>query len=298
MYNILDEAYMEPFQVVNGEKQPFDVFFHNVYKKGLITAPHFHEYIELIYCTEGQMECNVDGTHLQLSTDGLVIINSNMIHETFSCLNHCSFICIKFIPEMLYTSTFGTFDIKYVIPFISSAAGHQIVFNSNELQNTYIPALIRESLAESETRSYGYEMALRTNISKIFLWFLRYWNTNNWNLDTGKELNLKTLHNLQLALDYIGENYQKELKLEKIAGLCSYSPSYFSKLFKQYTRKNFSEYIIYIRISHAEKLLLSTDRSITDIGSACGFASTSYFIKHFKALKGMPPKQFRKMITF
>lgn len=181
-----------------------------------------------------------------------IIVNTNTIHQTASCTSRNSFICIKFIPEMPYTSTFSTFDIKYVIPFISSTARHQIVFRSHELKDTCIPDLIHESVLESETRSYGYEMALRTNISKIFLWFLRYWNTNNWKLDTGHTMNLKTLHNLQTALDYIGENYHKELKLEKIAGLCNYSPSYFSKLFKQYTRKNFSEYIIYIRISNAE----------------------------------------------
>ena len=49
-----------------------------------------------------------------------------------------------------------------------------------------------------------------------------------------------------------------------------------------------------ILIEKAAAKLLSTDESVTDIAYSCGFNDLSYFIKVFKDLKGISPKQFRK----
>ena len=49
-----------------------------------------------------------------------------------------------------------------------------------------------------------------------------------------------------------------------------------------------------LRVNEAEKLLLSTDRSITNIAMSCGFSSTSHFISRFKSHKGMTPGQLRR----
>lgn len=291
----LENFYIEPLNKVLGTQQAYHVFCDLVPGKMIISTPHMHDYIELIYCLEGIFEITVNGTRLLLQPEELVIINSCEIHETASP-GKCKYICIKFIPELLYTSTFTTFDFKYVIPFISSTVKHQLLFSKEELADSLVPAMILECLQECQEKTYGYEMALRTNITKIFLWFIRYWNQNSWQLDPERSLNADTLQKLLPALDFIANNYQRNLTLAEVAKHCNFSPSYFCKLFKQYTRKNYSEYLIYIRISNAEKLLLSTDLPITEIGESCGFATSSYFIKHFKKQKGISPNQFRKRL--
>ncbi|MFR2464209.1 MAG: helix-turn-helix transcriptional regulator [Clostridia bacterium] len=61
-------------------------------------------------------------------------------------------------------------------------------------------------------------------------------------------------------------------------------------------QKTFREYLNFVRISEAEKLLLNTDLNITEIAMEVGFSSSSYFIEQFKQLKSISPKRFRQRL--
>ena len=54
------------------------------------------------------------------------------------------------------------------------------------------------------------------------------------------------------------------------------------------------EYINLIRVRTACEKLKKTDRSVTDIGTECGFASDSAFNRNFRKLMGMSPAEWRK----
>ena len=51
-----------------------------------------------------------------------------------------------------------------------------------------------------------------------------------------------------------------------------------------------------IRIREAEKLLVSTTQNVTEIASAVGFCTTSYFIKQFTKYLHVSPKQYQKQM--
>ena len=59
---------------------------------------------------------------------------------------------------------------------------------------------------------------------------------------------------------------------------------------------NFSDYLNEIRIREAEKLLVSTTQNVTEIASAVGFCTTSYFIKQFTKYLHISPKQYQKQM--
>ncbi|MBQ2626681.1 MAG: helix-turn-helix domain-containing protein [Eubacterium sp.] len=52
--------------------------------------------------------------------------------------------------------------------------------------------------------------------------------------------------------------------------------------------------MLQFRIQEAANLLRTTDNKITDIGSACGFQDTSYFVKRFREFKHCTPGVYRK----
>ena len=58
--------------------------------------------------------------------------------------------------------------------------------------------------------------------------------------------------------------------------------------------RSFNDYLNFVRITEAEKLLVSSDKTVTEIAYETGFSSSSYFIKIFERYKGMPPSAFRK----
>ena len=63
------------------------------------------------------------------------------------------------------------------------------------------------------------------------------------------------------------------------------------------TRKSCTEYINYFRVQKAEELLLTGDMSITDVAAEVGFDNVSYFIKQFRRVKGISPKQYQLRIV-
>jgi AraC-like DNA-binding protein len=74
------------------------------------------------------------------------------------------------------------------------------------------------------------------------------------------------------------------------------SYSYFSRYFKSLIGKTFSEYLTYVRITEAEKMLLTTDLNITEVALESGYSNSSYFIAQFRVMKGMSPRQFKKKV--
>jgi AraC family L-rhamnose operon transcriptional activator RhaR/AraC family L-rhamnose operon regulatory protein RhaS len=55
-----------------------------------------------------------------------------------------------------------------------------------------------------------------------------------------------------------------------------------------------NEYITYVRITNAEKILRETNLSVTQVADCCGYTDSNYFSTVFKHIKGIPPQRYRK----
>lgn len=102
--------------------------------------------------------------------------------------------------------------------------------------------------------------------------------------------------NLQIfeeAINYINDNYDKDITLEDVSGHVHISPYHFSHEFKKFTGMNFIEYLTKTRIKEAKKLLLTTDLSIGEISNRVGYEDPSYFGRVFRNLEGTPPSKFK-----
>lgn len=97
---------------------------------------------------------------------------------------------------------------------------------------------------------------------------------------------------IQAATKFISENFTSNISLTNIAEKYSMSASYFSKQFKSVTGVGFNEYLNIVRVTEAEKLLISTNYSVTDIAMECGFNDSNYFAAVFKKIKGITPKKY------
>ena len=72
------------------------------------------------------------------------------------------------------------------------------------------------------------------------------------------------------------------------------STSYFSRFFNSAVGMGFTEYLTFVRITEGERLIVSTDMSITDISSRVGFSNPSYFITQFRKQFKVSPKKYRQ----
>ncbi len=99
---------------------------------------------------------------------------------------------------------------------------------------------------------------------------------------------------VQKVKDYINMHINDELRLEQLAELVGMVPTAFSRYFKLRTGKNFSEYIVDIRLGLAARRLVDTTDSISEICWSCGFNTLSNFNRLFRKRKGCNPTEFRE----
>lgn len=289
--------YLEEKKVVkNGVSYNYLCHTEIVSKSGNVWPAHYHNYIEILYGISGAYEVILNGKHHTFTKGDLVLINSKEIHQINSCYEKGGkYIVLRFEPEVIYSNMFNNhLHLKYVLPFILETSKHQKVIKEEIIGTTFIPELIHEISREFQIESFGYELAIQNHIGRIFLWILRYFHETSSEFMQSNLTDLELIKRLQPSLDYVLVHFNEEIKATHMAELCNMSSSYFSRTFNSQMRMNFNEYVNYVRIMEAEKILVSTTLNITEIANAVGFSTTSYFIKLFKAYKKISPKQFRK----
>lgn len=96
---------------------------------------------------------------------------------------------------------------------------------------------------------------------------------------------------------YISENFSRNITLEEVAARVSFSPVYFSTLFKQQVGQSFTEYLTEVRINESKELLRNTNLNIAMIAGLVGYTDDKYFSKLFKKITGIKPNEFRKLYS-
>lgn len=70
---------------------------------------------------------------------------------------------------------------------------------------------------------------------------------------------------------------------------------YISKVFKEKTGRNLSDYINEVRIQHVKEMLMQTDMSIASISEAAGIYSRSTLIRLFRKYEEVTPSEYREL---
>lgn len=91
----------------------------------------------------------------------------------------------------------------------------------------------------------------------------------------------------------IHDNIFRDISIEELARLTARSLTSFKKEFRRHFQMPPHKWFIRQRLMHARLLLISTSKSISEIGNECTFPNTSHFIKLFKKEYQMTPAAYR-----
>lgn len=96
------------------------------------------------------------------------------------------------------------------------------------------------------------------------------------------------------AVEYVNAHYTENIVLDDICRAVNVSKSYLCHKFKSVIGITVSEYVLKTRLSAAVGMLISTELSIGEVSSRCGFSSVSYFSQTFKLSYGVSAREYRK----
>lgn len=92
---------------------------------------------------------------------------------------------------------------------------------------------------------------------------------------------------------YIQEHFCEEISLESIAAACGMSKYYLCHVFKENMGVSVFNYLIWLRMEEARRLLATTTLKVSQVGSRVGYADPNYFITAFKKQEGVTPTEYR-----
>ncbi len=99
---------------------------------------------------------------------------------------------------------------------------------------------------------------------------------------------------IKAAKEYIEANYTKSITLDDVSMAVNISSYYLSRIFKENTKENFIDYLTKLRIEKAKDLLNSTQYSMKEICTMCGYSDPNYFSKSFRKNVGVTPTEYRE----
>lgn len=94
-------------------------------------------------------------------------------------------------------------------------------------------------------------------------------------------------------LDYIRQNFAKQLDYQTIGAHFSYHPYYINSLIKKHTGMSLHKYLTLCRMQEAVRLLTSTELPISEVAEQVGIHNEKYFSVCFKAHTGETPSKYR-----
>ena len=254
---------------------------------------HWHNEMELIYIKKGNGIVSIDLNYHSVSQGDLVIVYPGRIHSiTNSDNSRLEYENIIFNINMLLPKECDRNTFEYFGHINNSDNNMTYIIRPADLHYREIISFIDEADKVCETFPAGFELKIRSCLYSFFFALHTYYSYTGGSEVSGS-LFIDKMNKLKLIIGYIENNYTRAISIHDIADECHFSESHFMKFFKQCTGTSFISYLNDYRLLIASRMLTSTDLSVTEIASECGFDNISYFNRCFKKKYGEAPSKTR-----
>ena len=247
---------------------------------------HWHDAMEILFCLNGEVRIHAEHDTLTLSHNQLIVFDSKEVHSIHSDSKLYMFLCIHVDKKLLsvYCPNLELYHIKCrPVPLDDPKA--ILYIHLCQLAHE----LTRTNIKNASTRAMRSDGTALLMLADLIQYFSEYAPP-----ETASGHGNRTIREL---ISYVNEHYTEKLSLEDAADYVGFSREYFCRFFKQHMGLTFLRYLNEVRISHAGRLLSSTDLSISEIMNTCGFTNQTIFNRLFKEIYGMTPRQARKTLS-
>lgn len=248
-----------------------------------ISGLHRHDELELLPVYSGVFYCTGEnGVRYTAETGDIVFVNAGVPHAT-ACEAGTRTGLLQ-----LRQKDFLDAEIERVIRYstrLDSMTGEGVRILKDERLFSVLDSL----LSEIEKKEKAYEMFVKARVYDLLGILYR----GDILSDAEQIYNSKDVQRILPALSYINDNYAEDIDLGEISALLGFDPSYFCRIFKSAIGATFTEYLNFVRVCKAEKLLAKGEGTILEIADAVGISSVSYFNRIFRKYHSCSPSYYR-----
>jgi AraC family transcriptional regulator, melibiose operon regulatory protein len=249
----------------------------------LMRKPDRHNEIELNYFPEGAVT--------YLFQDKKITVTARRLTVFWGLVPHQIVHYEGITPYYVCTIPFSQFlEWKLAASFVDSVLKGEVLFEAAEESSSYDAFLLKNWFRDINNNvSVGVTLLeMRARLARMATTMLPKKANDN------SAVHLNEISQVERIAVYIAQNYCNPIKASAIGEAVGLHPDYANAIFKKAFGSTLSEYILEERVSHAQRQLVTTDTSITEIAFDCGFNSISRFNAAFLKENGCTPRQFRK----
>ena len=264
------------------ETKGFGIFRSDVSEPNL--SIHIHECCEIFLCISGGKSFLIDDKVYEVNDGDLFIINQFEAHKVSPLPDEIFSRYIMHVhPTFLYSNSDE--NVNLADCFYREGGLNRISLSKSEVKEL---SLLFDALKGEH--KYGDELYKKIRVLELLLAVNKLFRTHNEG-----SANTKRHQTVQLAIDYINNNYSHEITLDTIAKSAYISVNQLCRLFNKYCGTTVTKYLTGKRISEAKKML-GEGKSVTDTAFMCGFNDYANFIRVFKKTVGVPPGKYKNTV--
>lgn len=271
----------DPRQVMKADT--FEVFHYREPRRGGVEV-HHHDFYEVYYLLDGQVEYWVDGRIIRMEPGDLLLINPQELHRPLVGSDSDRYERIVLWINKEYLERLTTGKSKLSSCFDQSLPNR---ICPADAERPILKARMHELVHEYYSRDFGSRLCAQG----LFLQLMVQLNRLAFRTEDpeGEAQQLSAL--VQKTMSYIRENISTPLSLEEIAGHLYVSKYHLSHAFSREVGVSLYRYIMLRRLLLARQLLLA-GQGAGQVSISCGFSDYASFYRAFKAEYGVSPRAY------
>ena len=257
---------------------------------------HKHEFIEIVYVISGSAVHETAGGSYTVSRGDVVIVNYDTPHafhelpsdETFTAYD------LMFTPDFLDTSLIRAGDFNEMCSsflFYSLFPAQESIGPDVHLAGAsygIFGEIFNKIYLEYTGRQKGYCELVRAYIIELIIKLFRKLESS-----AHGKISARQKESVNAAVAYLRESFHTHITLDELATHIFLSKDYLNRIFREATGLPVNAFLQKLRVEEACRLLGTTDRTVVDIATACGFSDSKSFYSTFKRVMHTTPGEYR-----
>lgn len=239
---------------------------------------HWHERMELIRITSGEMVVNFGNEQTTAKAGEVVIVSPNQPHEAYTKNEGVEYFAVMFDIRNFYNQTPASKNQLEAIfngrtTFKRKTSDSSLVSKIDSISINF-----QQSIADNDLKDLFVCQVIYSLIYELYSSCLSDFSHQ-------KCIDEKILK----AIEYMEKHFDSEINFASLGKQLGYNTSYFSQKFKENTGITPMAFLKIIRLKKASSLLKTSNYTVSEVALMCGFSDPNYFTRCFKRYYNYTP---------
>ncbi len=252
----------------------------NLHRFQDLSEPHWHDTLEILVCLSDGGRFAAGDSVFPLCRGTVHIVKKGTLHR---CLVEVSSY-ERYIIHIAYETLWMLSSQQTDLISIFDHASQYVTLDDTELSQ--LSELIEQCLCQQTEIGADFERNIL--LMRVILFLIRHMHSDGAEV---KDYSSKEFLKVMPIINFIHDNYSKDISLEQLSHEFFISKYYLCRLFKESTGFSLGGYIINYRVRQA-CFLLRKGASVQEAGENVGFGNNANFIRTFKRIIGMTPGKY------